>query len=337
MSRGGFFRLPTPQFDVYFGEFNSTHENNMPRTDKHSPSQIQPQDYTFVGVNYLGEVELGSVEFFNFQRKQINEHMQVSGGKYSNHQHGGTCHCCGAFALYVAVYHHPADNVYIRVGETCADKVELAADSGDRSIFRTMRTKVKDVRDRIAGKAKAHLTLTESDIDADEVVRLVNLTYDELKSEKLVVNRDIINPVLILRDIYSRLVKYGRISDKQLAFVVKLLDQIDGYADKMEARKAAELKEQESWSPVPDDGERHTITGEIVSVREPDEYSVFPSWKMLVKTTEGFKLWGSMPRAISPDDKGAEVTFTARLTRSDKDQYFGFYSRPTKVKVKETV
>lgn len=56
---------------------------------------------------------------------------------------------------------------------------------------------------------------------------------------------------------------------------------------------------------------------------------------MLVQHETGYKLWGTVPSDLLSNGglKGAAVEFTARVQRSDKDEKFGFFSRPTKARV----
>ena len=52
--------------------------------------------------------------------------------------------------------------------------------------------------------------------------------------------------------------------------------------------------------------------------------------KLLIETTDGWRVYGSCPGAIYGADRGDVVRFDAKLQRSDKDPMFGFFSRPTK-------
>lgn len=55
---------------------------------------------------------------------------------------------------------------------------------------------------------------------------------------------------------------------------------------------------------------------------------------MLVKAEAGFKCFGTVPSAIVDEvERGAVVEFSASLKPSDNDEYFGFFSRPSKAKV----
>lgn len=102
------------------------------------------------------------------------------------------------------------------------------------------------------------------------------------------------------------------------------------------------------------------ITGEIVSWKMVfDPYSGNDIPKITVKSDEGWRTYGTLPKALdeniydewleSLDDdasvydfgpeyylkniKGRRVHFTATITPSDDDEEFGFYSRPRKVQL----
>lgn len=52
--------------------------------------------------------------------------------------------------------------------------------------------------------------------------------------------------------------------------------------------------------------------------------------KALIKTVEGWKVWGTLPAAIDDVERGTKVQFDAKVTPSDDDPKFGFFKRPTK-------
>ena len=86
------------------------------RTDIYRPSVINPEEYDFIAVTYN---KAGAVTHDMAARTYIREHMARTGGVYSRHEHGGTCHICGAYANYLATFYHAKSNTYIEVGETC--------------------------------------------------------------------------------------------------------------------------------------------------------------------------------------------------------------------------
>lgn len=107
------------------------------------------------------------------------------------------------------------------------------------------------------------------------------------------------------------------------------------------ARDAEEAAKRSTAAPV--EVGRRVLAGTVVTVKEVEGYMGGPAWKMLVELEDGSRVYGSIPRAI--DDqlwtvegaesfyaplRGAKVTFTATVERSDRDPAFGFFSRPTK-------
>lgn len=167
----------------------------MTRTDIHRPAAIVPADYNFVAVRYIGEGVFSHADLVANARI-LDQHMDRTGGYYSRHEHGGSCHVCGAGALYLAVYHHPKTNVYICVGEDCADKMDLDGINA----FAPVRKAVAAERDYKAGKQRAERLLTERGLQ------------DALASGHYIV-----------RDLVRKLIAYGDLSDKQWAFLAKLL------------------------------------------------------------------------------------------------------------------
>ena len=211
----------------------------MTRTDIHRPNAIVPADYMFVGFKYIGPY----AGFINAnQMALIEAHRAKTGGRYSAHDHGGTCGICGASAMYLAVFHHPISNTYINVGETCADKMDFS-DEG----FNLFRKTVKGEKGRIAAKVKAQATLADMGLTAmwDLYLAYPNLNEAEMPREES-----------IICEMVQKLVKYGSISEKQISFAQSLLERISGRAA-LSAKRAAENAASAFLGAV---GDRLTLT-----------------------------------------------------------------------------
>jgi hypothetical protein len=244
--------------------------------------------------------------------------MERTGGTYSNHEHGGNCHVCGAHCLYTALFYHEPTNTYIRTGFDCAEKLDM----GDARLFRSARSAVKEARHLKAGKRKAEITLT--DAGCPDVWRVFNWTKEQYADSGM-------NPAgewcyTTLCDIVGKLVKYGSLSEKQMAFVKSLANECMNFKA-IKAEKERKLAEERANSEPCPTG-RVVITGEIVSSKAVESY-YGTQYKMLVKDDRGFKVWGTVPSAIC-GTKGNRVEFTATVEPSKDDEYFGFYKRPTK-------
>lgn len=281
----------------------------MARTDIHRPSVIVPADYAYVAIQTMKCEGLGDLAFLQFQREQLRQHMEMTGGDYSQHYHGGGCHICGARCLYRVVFHHAPTNVYICTGMDCADKLEW--DEGDGEKF---RAQVKHALERKAGKEKAAAILADKGLD------LAWLVFD---AEPATTDR---REEGIIRDIVGKLVQYGNISDAQTAFLRKLVDAIGRRAE-LDAQRAAE---HEAAASLPAAG-RIAIKGEVVSIKRADGINLF-SDRMIVKHADGWKVMGTLPAALDDAKVGDVVEFSAAIKPSDRDPKFGFFSRPTKAR-----
>jgi hypothetical protein len=74
------------------------------------------------------------------------------------------------------------------------------------------------------------------------------------------------------------------------------------------------------------------VRGTVLSLKEVEgTYGI--TLKMFVKTSEGYTLWGSVPKGLGEVKKGDEVAFTATVTPSKDDKKHGYFSRPVRAKV----
>lgn len=281
----------------------------MTRTDTHRPSVIDPTEYQFVSFHdHRPEAGLAAIA----EQEAFRAHRARTGGKFSDHDHGGVCHICGnAHALTVARFHHAPSNSYIEVGETCAEKLW----DGERANFASFRAKVAAGVEAAAGKAKAQRVLTEAGIAAAWGVYQSDWANDGGSEEGIV------------RDIVGKLVRYGSISDKQVTFLAKLLGQIEGraaIAAEREAEAAAAL-------PIPATEGRVTVEGVIVGRKLVNGF-YGEAIKVVVKSDDGWKVYGTEPSSIEAK-VGDRIRFDAVITVSDDDPKFGFFKRPTKAEV----
>jgi hypothetical protein len=282
------------------------------RTDIHRPSAINPDEYEFVGFDYLRADDLGAALFLAAERENIRNHRARTGGTYSQHEHGGNCHICGSVnAIYTATFYHKPTNTYIKTGLDCAEKLECEG-------IAAFKKKVTVARERKAGRQKAiailsdHSLLEAWEIFIENDVEKTNaFKYEEIT----------------IRDIVGNLVRYGNISDKAIAFLHRLLENISSRARRAAewaAKKAAALPIPESYTTG-----RKTIYGKVLSLKE-QESNYGPVTKMLVEHEDGWKLYGNRPKSLSGAAVGDTVQFDAGVQVSKDDPKFGFFSRPNK-------
>ncbi|MBT1509345.1 hypothetical protein KIP88_02425 [Bradyrhizobium sp. SRL28] len=317
-----------------------------PRKDIHRPAAIEPADYVFVAFDYLpsdGD-PLGAAMFLAEQRKYKRAHMEKSGGFYSQHEHGGLCHICGSVnAIYSASFYHAKSNSYIKAGLDCAQKLECEG-------IDAFRKNVKKAKEAAAGKRKAAAILAEAGLskawelyEADAAARKAHAAaYKEWREagnsddeeDGAPKFKEYSRDELIVQDMVSKVVKYGNApSEKAQAFLKLLLDRIERAPEIAAEKAAAKALEMANAKPVPAVEGRMVVKGEVLSIREQEGFYGIQH-KMLVKAADGWKVWGSVPSSILGEvERGSVVEFNASLKQSDNDEYFGFFSRPSKAKV----
>jgi hypothetical protein len=314
-------------------------ENQMIRTDIHRPSEITPEDYTFVAFSpvWRNNAEMGIMEqcaVIKEQREIISNHMTRTGGTWSHHQHAGSCHICGAWAIYTVVFYHAKTNTYIKTGADCADKLDMSY--GDMNLFRKA---IYSYREAKAGIQKAEKFLANNDLLRAWEIR------DELAAHSLVMTARYLaefkpNPsrdkeweslrrasdarwsgAITIADIVSKLIKYGSISDAQVNLLRVKVQRHDNY----EARQQKFAAEREAAAPCPKG--RVKVSGTVLKVAAYDN-QFGTTMKMTVKAQEGFMVFVSVPSSIPVPERGAVVSFVATIIPSDNDPKFGFGKRP---------
>lgn len=196
----------------------------MTRTDAHRPSAINPDEYSYIASDYYGP---WAGESFKSDRERFRAHMERTGGKFATRHNSGTCHICGAAALYVAKFHHEPSNTYIVTGDDCAGKLEI----GDKRTFKRFRAAVTHERKLVKGKAVAR-----------EVLALLGLSNAWRVYEAH--NEHSPKAETIVADIVGRLVKWGNVSEPQAKLIGKLLADIANRSarETERAAKAAKLE-----------------------------------------------------------------------------------------------
>ena len=309
--------------------------NSTQRNDEHRPYQINPSDYQFVAYEVVRGVfqgDLGACEYMRKQREIIRQHMGQTGGNYSSHAHGGNCMVCGnANAIYTILFYHAKSNTYIRMGEDCAYKVDCS--HGDMNAFRKA---VKNALAAVAGKKKAHAFLVAEDLERAWELYTVGCErtidpqggYSRWSDAAQEARKVWKYEEITLVDMVEKLVKYGSLSEKQVAFMKTLVARMPE-RERIARERAAEA---EAAAECPTG--RVVVHGTVLSTKVVE--SMFGNQvKMLVKDTTGFKVWCTVPDSWLGDGpvRGATVRFKVTLKPSTDDPKFGFGSRPHPVAI----
>ena len=270
------------------------------RTDPHRPGAITPTDYDIVLWYALAcTVDGWPQPSVNVDR--VVELRRDPNVKWAPTGSLGKCSVCGANYNYGEVWRHRPTGEHIHVGHDCADKYSMLADRTEWEDWHRQQHDLRAVAVQKRVRAEARDAFYASHPGLQEAL---GLDHD------------------VLRDMAGKLYRYGSLSVKQVAYAMKLADEV------------LHPKPEEAHVPAPEG--RVDVQGRVVSMKEQDS-----DWgtvvKMLVKTEtqEGSWLcWVTCPDALAAYDlRGQEVEFTATLTRSDRDDYFAFGKRPTRARV----
>lgn len=278
------------------------------RHDIHRPSAINPVEYAYIGEFYQGASE--DVDYaYRAEHAHLNEvfggrdflSVTVPGGNYATK---ATCDHCGATFSYGSFYRHEPTGEIIAVGHICAANTMLPG----------------------VDQAARHRKAVERAVEAAKTARINAAYRAELLAEHPGLEEALNAEHYIVQDIASRF--HGprpELSGKQVALVFKI-------AREVAEREAAEAARLANAEPVVT-GKGVQIEGEVVGLKlHENEWGV--TWKMVVADDRGFKVWGTVPSAISPE-RGDRVRFVANVEAAEDDEFFGFFKRPRKAEVVE--
>lgn len=280
------------------------------RTDIHSPKNFDPTRYTFVGHIYLGS-EPAILMALRDDSRTRDAWVALNTSTYKgNWEDKRTCDHCGTSFMYGAVFRHENGEAIV-VGHQCANNAFGYDSRRDYDLRRFMRR---------VDQAKHQAAM---EIQAQNFI-IINHLADDLETSHYIIN-----------DLKGYLLKYGSLSDKQVALVRKIAAEQRGRMADMEAEKATR-------APVICGKIR--VCGKVLSTKTVDHGFGY-TLKMLVKDDRGFVVWGAVPAALRDaldgrptwELKGWTVCFTAVVERSKDDETFGFFKRPRKVEIKKEV
>lgn len=197
------------------------------RTDIFRPSAIKPEEFAFVAVENVKEDDFDAI-MIRDQLEHLRWFKKDTGAKWATHEHGGSCHVCGANAWYTAVFWHEPTNQLIRTGFDCAEKFHLCSQS-DVNLFKNFREACQAAEHAKAGKIKAKALLEEKGCSLAWELSLQKKDHVDWKSHDIV------------RDLVKKLVRRGDLSEAQWNFLSTLLQRLDNYAE-IQAQRDEEKK-----------------------------------------------------------------------------------------------
>lgn len=295
----------------------------MARTDHHAPGSelFDPASYEFLTAVDLDPEDkaerLFYVEIMNHIRKKYvtEQGYTWSGDKWN-------CAHCGQWIRYAAVMQRAESKELVYIGETCLDNRFTGVTAAQ---FKMMRKRAAELRAQQRIKTAVHELCEKHPL-------LVELTY--IKSGNPLFTGERYNDFLC--DVAWKFVRQGKLSERQINAVERCIRGAMKYTAAVEAserKRAAERQEIKEAGVSFPDGERVTVTGTVLSVKESEnDFGI--TYRMTVKSDDGYRVNCTVPSAILDDvDKGHRVRFDAKLEVSSDDDLFGFGKRPTKASI----
>lgn len=281
------------------------------RTDIHRPGHpgFNPGDYRYMAAYYQGSSDAARDEYRDEHARLAMIRQQFPAFQ-GNHAYKGTCDHCGAFHAYGVVFLHEPSEELVAVGHICADGT---FDLPDRVAF--LRRNAE--RAIAAERERRQLAEATAAFEADHPEILAHLRDFAADGNEF------------YADLLRKLPRYGFLTPGQIAAVERNMAKDHARrADRAarEAERAAEIV-----VPVAC-GDGIEICGVIVSTKWHED-GFGGKLVMTVRDDRGFRVWGSVPRAISDAEAGDHITFVANITASDRDPGFGFFKRPRRAAV----
>lgn len=282
----------------------------MKRNDIHRPSVLDPTEYVhLLSFSYpgpMGDPGFGMSEMSGLRHSK----------KFFIKEEGYGCDVCGANFLHGDVFEHAPTATCIVVGHICADKMSLLA---DRRAWEDYRKRSLQARKQGLRRRKARRDMR------------AQLSTDKELGKALKTDHR------ISRDLRSNFIKWGSLSEAQVALAKRLVGQVAEQA-------AKKVEEDANKCDAPVSDERIEVEGTVVTTKyQSSQFGETLKMLLVVETAEGtWRAWGSVPTAlteIKDDDgqykpvKGMRVIIRAKFERSKDDASFAFFKRPSLRKV----
>lgn len=234
------------------------------------------------------------------------------------------CDHCGTPHRYGSVVLNTETGEEAAIGVICAGKVLAFSHGAD--FKKLMEKRVAQLRKR------------EKTREAEAAYREAHPAVSKYLDDQLELSRQGQRHNSFAADVARKLRKYGELSEKQTAAIEKCLVREIEFAKKKQ-EQAAKLAD----APPLAEG-RIEIEGRIVSTKY-QESMYGTTLKMLVELEDGNRVWGTMPAKLedeawkiaqdqgknAPEFRETLVRFTATVERSQDDEHFGFFKRPSKL------
>jgi hypothetical protein len=256
-------------------------------------SDIPMEDLQVLAMTYVSLINCGDgatdmeVETIGVHPRweQLKDHIEIP--KKTR------CDCCNKAIKYICIVEYKPLKAIAMVGRDCAQSINIISQSDFKHLPKQLAERAK-LKKNIRNYRAANPTLVPM------------LDWAEKADWGFV------------QDVYSKLRKYGSLSEKQVAALVRSFEKTQEKANAPQVVKG----------DAPNG--RMEVTGTLISTKTVETMYGMTN-KMLVELPDLSRVYGTIPKSLNMYDmtKGSQVTFTGTFEQSRKDQSFGFFSRPS--------
>jgi hypothetical protein len=223
----------------------------------------------------------------------------------------GHCNHCGKAIRWAVEQEHKSGNIVV-FGEICADILGLS-DSRIKHEMVLLKRRVKNLEKKM-----------KYEREAAENAEYFKARFPELHSFLTALDTQSEKSGFVT-SLHWSWKKFGMLTQAQSDALKKVIKD-------REERAAAKLLEPIPTVPLAE-GQRLQLEGEIVSTKY-DYNGAFPGPRMLVRLSDANKVYGTVPANISDSaQRGAKIKFVATVKRSNNDEHFGYFSRPSNAQI----
>lgn len=293
--------------------------------DIHSPANLKPEDYYVVDYldNRRPQYYGGPVDAYKAAVEQWESDIAHYFPKWRradlhpDHDIHHCHHCGNGTVRYICVVEHAPTKALLVFGSECVCKLDFA--NQNELKLATIKARAEQGHARLkVWKARNEFLTTcpelRAIVESKQIENLVHAKND------------------FARDILRKFDFYGSISESQLAYLVKSLQQDINRAERLDTDAEEKVRLIAAGVLAPEG--RVAVKGTVLHTRaQESEFGI--QYKWLVKIESGAKVWSTIPSSVPTRDGikelvGKQVEFTATFERSKDDQLFAFGKRPSK-------
>jgi hypothetical protein len=270
---------------------------------------VIPEEFSVVGYAYSEMVEdAHGIDFDAIIDLDADVPKEVEDDLIGMVHNKTNCNHCNKVIRYLVVAQDEKSEAYHVFGSTCGTDLRdfnMGRVDGIKGRTLLKRKKEKLARERAKMAEKAEKFLDEN----DGLREALELDHH------------------ITKDLKSNLYKWGNMSEKQIALAHKLVEGAKKYAKMVEERQ----EEMKDAQPV-EEGRLKKVEMTIVSTKSKTYSS---EWETTTKTAmtmthpDGWRVWGCVryDDELMSLESGSKILFSGTVTKSDKDDKFGFFKR----------